>query len=203
MQTVLYQSRQITPPKVVCVGRNYKKHIEELDNEVPQEPVVFVKPNSAISQEVHFMPGEDVQYEAELSFLFRNGEIAALALGLDFTKRKLQKSLSSKGLPWERSKAFDGSAVFSEFVALEDKLSDLSFEFSVNGQVVQQGSVEQMIYKPDFLISHISEFMKFHDGDILMTGTPKGVGGFSSGDVFEGKVFVNDRQIVECHWDVC
>ncbi|MDH5219434.1 MAG: fumarylacetoacetate hydrolase family protein, partial [Gammaproteobacteria bacterium] len=126
----------------------------------------------------------------------------ALALGLDFTKRKLQKSLSSNGLPWERSKAFDGSAAFSEFVELNDELNDLSFEFLLNGKSVQKGSVDQMIYKPEFLLKHISEFMTFDDGDILMTGTPKGVGGFTSGDIFEGKVFAKDRQIIECGWRV-
>ena len=199
MKAVLVNQRQVMPSKVVCVGRNYVEHIQELCNEIPEEMVVFVKPNSAISDNLLSTHGEQLHYEGELCFMFEAGTFNAVGFGLDLTKRFLQTRLKAKGLPWERAKAFDGSVVFSPFVRFE-KSVDLSFILEINGTQQQRADQSLMMYKPDEILAEISTFMTLADGDIVMTGTPQGVGRVNPGDLFEGKVFESGQLLTSKKW---
>lgn len=214
MQTVTLVSsersaQQITPSKVICIGRNYVDHIKELANEIPDEMVVFLKPNSAISATLSAMHNDDVlHYEAELSFLYQGGKFTAVALGLDLTKRDVQGKLKAKGLPWERAKAFDGSAVFSDFVVIpKEGLSQLNLSLVINGELKQQGGVNLMLVKPDAILKELKTFIRFEDGDIVMTGTPKGVGVIGSEDSFVGQIYLQQEDsqmassaLLSCQW---
>ena len=201
MKQIRFENRNITPSKIVCVGRNYHAHISELGNEVPGEMVVFAKPNSSISSVLHaFHAGEVLHYEAELCFLFESGRFSAIGVGLDLTKRELQSKLKGKGLPWERAKGFDGAALFSEFVEMPKSLENVSFELDINGQNIQLGKTGQMIYKPAEILNEIASFMTLNDGDIVMTGTPKGVGCVNAGDVFHAKIYDSDKTIAGAEW---
>ncbi|MBC8441055.1 MAG: fumarylacetoacetate hydrolase family protein [Deltaproteobacteria bacterium] len=200
MKTIIVDNRVISPSKIVCCGRNYVEHIEELGSEVPDEPVIFMKPNSAISEQLHSFHLEPLHYEGELSFLFEDGRFSAVGFGLDITKRALQNKLKSKGLPWERSKAFDGSALFSKFIGIDQVSQNLSLELSINGKVVQSGDISLMLYKPHDILLHIQSFISLNNGDIVMTGTPKGVGQINSKDLFCGKVMDNDSLMTSSEW---
>ena len=202
MQSVLLNEQKITPSKVVCIGRNYVEHIEELNNEVPTEPVIFIKPNSAISSDIKTHATDAVHYEAEISFIIENNQFIGAGIGLDLTKREVQSTLKAKGLPWERAKGFDKSAVFSEFVRLNNKIETLRLVLSINNVTIQQASYDLMIYKPSQILEAVSEFMSFENGDILMTGTPKGVGKINLGDEFIGQLYDNDRLLVTKTWVV-
>lgn len=187
--------------KIICVGRNYAGHIKELENEVPSEPVIFMKPDTAIllKKQPFFIPdfSEDLQYEVELivkinkigkhiSAKFAHKYYDEISVGIDFTARDLQKKLKEKGLPWECSKAFDGSAVVGKWVPktkFTKEISDLNFRLEKNEEVVQEGFTKLMLYSVDELISYVSKFFTLKIGDIIFTGTPAGV----------GKVAVNDR----------
>ena len=184
--------------KIVCVGRNYVEHIKELNNLIPDEPVYFIKPDSSISDEI-ILPNSTMHYEGEICFLI--GKTLKVGFGFDFTLREIQKKLKEKGLPWERAKAFKNSAVFSDFVEFND-INNLSLEVYKNNQLVQKGSVKEMIYKPDFLIEDIDKIFGLNENDIVMTGTPKGVGVVNSGDKFEGRVYENSKLIVAKSWIV-
>ncbi len=192
--------RYVAPSKIICVGRNYVKHIEELGNEIPDDMVVFLKPNSAISEELHSFHQEQLHYEGELCFLFENGKLSAVGFGLDITKRELQSKLKSKGLPWERAKAFDGSAIFSQFVEIPNLSKKLTFELDINGKNIQSGSISLMIYKPEEILVELLTFMSLCNGDIVMTGTPMGVGPVNPGQSFAGKVKDNDEVITSAEW---
>ncbi len=200
METIIVENRYVTPSKIICVGRNYVQHIEELGNEIPDDMVVFLKPNSAISEELHSFHQEDLHFEGELSFLFENDGFSAVGFGLDITKRKLQSKLKSKGLPWERAKAFDGSALFSPFVEISNISQNLSFDLDINGKNIQVGNVDLMIYKPEDILAEILTFMSLSDGDIVMTGTPAGVGPINPGQVFAGRVKDNDVIVTSAEW---
>ena len=202
MQTVLFDGQPISPSKVVCIGRNYVEHIAELNNEVPTEPVIFVKPNSAISTEIKTHVVDAIHYEAEISFLMDNNQFVGVGVGLDLTKREVQSVLKSKSLPWERAKAFDASAVFSEFVSFEQPVDSLSLVLFINDQVIQQANYQLMIYKPAEIVTAVNEFMSFEKHDILMTGTPKGVGKINQGDKFTGQIFSQDTLIASQSWTV-
>jgi len=202
LQTIILDGKAIAPSKLVCVGRNYVEHINELDNEVPEEMVVFLKPNSAIGKEVNAFHQEDLHYEAELCFVYQEGRFGAVGFGLDLTKRALQSKLKAKGLPWERAKAFDGSAVLSEFVSIEKIEQSMTLELRINDKLIQQGGIELMIYKPDEILAQIQSFMTLEDGDVVMTGTPKGVGKVESGAKFQGKVLSNNRELISAYWQV-
>jgi len=206
-------NKTLLPSKIVCIGRNYVEHIHELANEIPDEMVVFLKPNSSISTQLAAVHLNDVlHYEAELCFLYEKGRFTAVAIGLDLTKREVQARLKSKGLPWERAKAFDGSAVFSSFINIENltetEFQQLNLLLSINGEVIQQGGVDLMMYKPDVILQELQGFMTLEDGDIVMTGTPKGVGVVQPGAEFVGQVFLNDtgnlekQLVVEEKWIV-
>ncbi|MDP8217976.1 MAG: fumarylacetoacetate hydrolase family protein, partial [Candidatus Theseobacter exili] len=139
--------REVTPSKIICIGRNYVEHVKELGDELPDEMVIFMKPNSALSGDLHLFHNEQIHYEGELSFLYEGGAFSALGFGFDLTKRALQRKLLAKGLPWERAKAFDGSAVFSEFVPFSGDFDSLTIRLKIDGLTVQSGGTELMIYK--------------------------------------------------------
>ncbi|MAG76785.1 MAG: 2-keto-4-pentenoate hydratase [Colwelliaceae bacterium] len=199
MKSIKFNGKEIQPSKVVCVGRNYVEHIKELNNEMPTEPVIFIKPNSAISNNLHTNETEEIHYEGEICFLINNGQIQGVGFGLDLTKRKVQSTLKNKGLPWERAKAFDKSAVFSEFVDCGE-LQSYRMELYINNELIQVANYDLMIHKPDALLNDITQFLTLEDGDIIMTGTPKGVGVVKLGDKFTAKLFSNDNLIIESSW---
>jgi len=199
----------ITPSKIVCIGRNYVDHIQELANEIPDEMVVFFKPNSAIASKLNAQHlGDELHYEAELSFLYQQGRFTAVALGLDLTKRAVQAKLKAKGLPWERAKAFDGSALFSDFIHFEqtkveaDLFEKLTLSLFINTEEKQQGGVALMMIKPDEILAELQKFTCLEDGDIVMTGTPKGVGVITAGDDFSGEVYLQGQStsLISCQW---
>jgi 2-keto-4-pentenoate hydratase/2-oxohepta-3-ene-1,7-dioic acid hydratase in catechol pathway len=202
MNFVTFESRCIYPSKIVCVGRNYAEHVAELNNAIPDEPVLFVKPNSAIADELYANDVSPIHYEGEIVCLIERAKIVALAFGFDLTKRDLQTGLKSKGLPWERAKAFDRSAVFSGFVELTVPMASVRMELWLNDGLVQSGGYEAMLFKPEFLLEDISRFMTLADGDLLMTGTPKGVGPLIRDDRFVGKLFSDDKLLLDQQWIV-
>jgi len=202
MKSVSLDGKEIYPSKIVCIGRNYVDHIKELGNEIPTEPVIFLKPNSAISADVHSGSSDEIHFEGEMTFMVIAGELAGVGFGLDLTKREVQSRLKGKGLPWERSKAFDGAAVFSEFVTFSGNISELRLELYINGHLVQEGGYALMMNKPADILKEVKSFLSFEDGDLIMTGTPKGVGRINSGDRFVGRLFEKEKLIVEGSWVV-
>lgn len=203
MNSILINQSEIFPSKVVCIGRNYVDHIKELNNETPDSMVFFFKPNSSISKNLIFPKGnKSCHYEAEISFLIEENKISAVAFGLDLTLREVQSKLKEKGLPWERAKAFNNSAVFSDFKSFNGELEELSVELYINDELKQKGGVDLMINKPQVIIDELLSFSNFEDGDILMTGTPQGVGEFNIGDVFLGKILYKNETIVEQRFEV-
>ncbi len=200
MKSVLFEGRSIYPTKIVCVGRNYVEHIKELGNEMPSSMVLFMKPNSAVTDILDSKEGS-LHYEGEISFLIKDLQIAGVGFGLDLTDRALQGRLKEKGLPWERAKAFDKAALFSEFVAIDkDDLTNLSLKLYINAKLKQGGGVELMIYKPNDIISEINSFSTLEDGDIVMSGTPKGVGRFNPGDRFLGEIWSGNKKLISKEW---
>ncbi|WJS94794.1 fumarylacetoacetate hydrolase family protein [Flavobacterium johnsoniae] len=196
--------------KIICVGRNYANHIEELKNERPSEPVVFMKPDSAVLLKQHpfVIPefSEDVHHEIEIIVKinkvgkyiepkFAHKYYDEISVGIDFTARDLQSKLKEKGLPWEKAKAFDGSAVIGDFLPKTDFVSmeNLNFELKTNGETVQKGNSSMMLWKIDELISHVSQFFTLKIGDIIFTGTPAGVSAIKPNDVLEG--FLEDKKL--------
>ncbi|MBL4899203.1 MAG: fumarylacetoacetate hydrolase family protein [Colwellia sp.] len=200
MKAVIVENEPVIPSKIICIGRNYVDHIAELGNEVPDEMVVFLKPNSAISTQLQSFHQEALHYEAELCFLYQQGKFSAVAVGLDLTKRTLQAQLKAKSLPWERAKAFNGAAVFSDFVLIDKINNDLSLTLVIDGNIVQAGGVELMMFKPDEILTQLQDFIDLEDGDIVMTGTPKGVGKIVSGSQFIAKVMCQDKTLVCSTW---
>ena len=190
--------------KIICIGRNYAKHIEELASERPDNPVVFLKPDSAIlpKKNPFFIPpfSKDVHYEVEvlvkinkvgkhIATRFSHKYYDEIGLGIDFTARDIQQHCKEKGLPWEKAKAFDGSAVVGEFYAKSQfDLENLSFQLIKNEEVVQDGNTQAMLWKIDELISYVSQYFTLKKGDIIFTGTPAGVGKVVENDVLVGKI---------------
>lgn len=199
MNFINYEGINLKPSKVICIGRNYVEHIKELENSVPEQPVVFIKPNSAISDEIH-LADDDIHYEGEICFLVQHKQFLAVGFGLDLTKRDIQTKLKDKGLPWERAKAFDGAAVFSEFKTIEGKINELRLELHINDTVVQQGGCELMLFKPKTILKDISEFLTIEDNDVIMTGTPAGVGKINRGDKFTGYIYSNNKLLLKHSW---
>jgi 2-keto-4-pentenoate hydratase/2-oxohepta-3-ene-1,7-dioic acid hydratase in catechol pathway len=201
MNTINVTGSTVFPSKIICVGRNYLAHIQELGNETPRSMVVFNKPNSAITNTLRSrIDDQALHYESELAFTVEHGKLAAVGFGLDLTKRTLQAALKEQGLPWERAKAFDGAALFSAFVALPKDISLLSLRLEVDGERRQAGGVDSMIYKPDAIIKELATFTTLEDGDIIMTGTPAGVGEIRPGQRFEGSVLQGDKLLVLAVW---
>lgn len=198
MKNIILKGGNIFPSKVVCIGRNYTEHIAELNNDTPDEMVFFIKPNSSITNKLVFPKAhESCHYEAEISFLMEEGKISAVGFGLDLTLREVQSKLKAKGLPWERAKAFDNSAVFSKFVNFDGDINKLEVELFINGELKQKGDTTLMINKPEEIIKEVNTFLSFDDGDILMTGTPKGVGKFVVGDEFLGRILYDGEVLIE------
>lgn len=185
------QVRHIIPSKIICIGRNYAEHIHELGNEIPDDMVVFLKPNSAITTTLRSHLDEPLHYEAELCFMVSNGQFSAVGVGLDMTKRQLQAKLKKQGLPWERAKAFDGSALFSDFIPITQGMHNGCFQLTIDNVVTQLGHQQLMMYQPQAIVNAISEFMTLNDGDIVMTGTPKGVGEVAANTQFELSMWAN------------
>jgi 2-keto-4-pentenoate hydratase/2-oxohepta-3-ene-1,7-dioic acid hydratase in catechol pathway len=201
MNTITFQNNTITPSKVVCIGRNYVEHIKELNNETPDTMVIFNKPNSAISNRLKYFAA-DTRFEGEICFLIENKKISGIGFGLDLTHANIQNKIKQKGWPWERAKAFNGSAVFSEFISFHGDITKIHFELFINDTLVQFADHDLMIYKPDQMINEIDTFMDLVDGDIIMSGTPKGVGTYQVGDKFVGKVYEDNTLLLESTWIV-
>lgn len=197
--------------KFICVGRNYSNHAKELNNEIPKDPVLFIKPDTALAR-----PGDDwyipeftenLQHEVEVLIKiskvgkyiqpeFAGNYYSEIGLGIDFTARDLQDRLKEKGLPWEKSKAFDRSALIGNFVSKEKfNLDNLNFSLVKNGNIQQKGNTSEMIFSFDYLISYISQYFTLKMGDIIFTGTPSGVSKLSENDFLEG--FIENEKIFE------
>ena len=191
--------------KIICVGRNYAEHIAELSNERPDEPVIFIKPDSAIllkgfpfvipefTKEVHYEVEVVVKINKvgkHISPKFAHKYYDQVSLGLDFTARDLQQKLKEKGLPWEKAKAFDNSAYVGDFLPKETlgDLDALPFALYKNEEVVQQGNTTQMLWKIDELIAEVSKYFTLKTGDLIFTGTPAGVGKIEEGDTLVGVI---------------
>jgi len=198
--------------KIICIGRNYREHAKELNNEVPEKPVFFIKPDNCLlrNNQPFFYPDftNDLHYELEvvlrinrlgrsINKKFAHRYYDAITLGIDFTARDLQQECKQKGLPWEMAKAFDYSAPIGPFIPKEDlgDLNSLDFFLKKNGEVVQHGNTADMIFGYDELIEHVSKFVTFRTGDLLFTGTPSGVGPVKVGDRLQA--YLGERLILD------
>jgi 2-keto-4-pentenoate hydratase/2-oxohepta-3-ene-1,7-dioic acid hydratase in catechol pathway len=198
--------------KIFCIGRNYSDHAKELGNAVPENPVVFCKPDTALVRdgEPFYHPdfSNDIHHEVELVIRihkmgkkiqekFAKNYFNEIGLGIDFTARDKQAELKAKGLPWELAKAFDGSAPIGELMSVEKlDLNNIQFSLTKNGVLVQEGNSSQMIFSFEQIVSFISQFFTLKVGDLIYTGTPAGVGKVSVGEKLEG--FIGDRKMLQC-----
>ncbi|NGF76448.1 fumarylacetoacetate hydrolase family protein [Fluviicola sp. SGL-29] len=198
--------------KIICIGRNYADHAKELKNEIPAEPVFFLKPDTALlkDNEPFYLPEftTDLHYECEvvvkiakvgknIQEKFAHKYYEQISLGIDFTARDLQSKCKEKGLPWEMAKAFDNSAPLSS-VFIDKKnvnLNDLKFHLDINGTTVQKGTTNDWIFHIDQVIAYVSRFMTLKTGDLIFTGTPAGVGPVAIGDRLEG--YIGDRKMFD------
>ncbi|MDD5406695.1 MAG: fumarylacetoacetate hydrolase family protein [Sulfurovaceae bacterium] len=196
MQTVQFNNKAITPSKVVCIGRNYVEHIYELGNEIPENMVLFNKPNSAITNNLKFYQN-DCRFEGEICFLIIDKKLKGIGFGLDLTKADIQNHLKAKGLPWERAKGFDGSCVLGKFISLDGNLETLEMKLYINDHLQQHATYELMIYKPLEILQEIQTFMSLEDGDIIMSGTPKGVATYSKADIFQAEIYIDGKCIIQ------
>jgi acylpyruvate hydrolase len=198
--------------KILAIGRNYAEHIEELNNERPAEPVVFMKPDTALlkNNEPFYHPdfSSDIHFEVEILLkIAKEGKyiqekFAAkyydkIGIGIDFTARDLQSKAKEKGLPWLLAKGFNGSAPISDFLPREQfDLENLNFGLEVDGETRQRGNTKLMLFKFDYLISYLSRYITLKKGDIIFTGTPKGVGPVRQGNVLSA--CIEDQKLLEC-----
>ena len=195
--------------KIICIGRNYVDHIKELNSEKPSDPVIFLKPDTSIllKKQPFFIPdfSNDLHYEVELlvkinklgkhiDVKFAHKYYDEISVGIDFTARDLQNRLKNKGLPWEKAKAFDGSAVIGKWVNKSDyqDVENLNFELRKNDQTVQRGLTKLMLYSVDELIAYVSKYFTLKIGDIIFTGTPAGVGPVAINDQLKGYLEGNE-----------
>lgn len=199
--------------KIICIGRNYAKHVKELSNEVSENPVIFLKPDTALlrNNQPFFIPdfANDFHYETELvikinrlgkniSSQFAHRYYDEVGMGIDFTARDLQTELKAKGLPWEKAKAFDSSAAISSNFIAKNTFKDvqnLNFKLLVNGNERQNGYTGDMLFKVDEIIAYVSNFFTLKIGDLIYTGTPEGVGSVHIGDRFE--VFLENQKLMD------
>ncbi len=197
--------------KIICIGRNYAAHIEELGNERPEHPVIFMKPDTALlrNNDAFFYPDftSDIHFECELVVKinkvgkhikkeFAGKYYNEIGLGIDFTARDIQSRSKEKGLPWETAKAFDNSAPISQFIAKENyDLTKTTFTLKVNEEIRQQADTSLMLWPVDELITYVSKFFTLKKGDIIFTGTPKGVGPIAIGDRLRG--YIGDKQMFD------
>ena len=198
--------------KIICVGRNYAAHAKELGNDVPDEPVIFMKPKSALLQShtPFYYPEftNELNYECELVLrISKNGKYIqerhaanyynGITVGIDFTARDLQNDLSAKGLPWEKAKAFDNSAAIGKFIDITPGFNKKNINFSLykNKELVQEGNSGQMTFNFESIIAHVSTFFSLNIGDLIFTGTPAGVGECVVGDELEG--FIDKEMLLK------
>lgn len=199
--------------KIICIGRNFSEHAKELGNVTPKEPVFFLKPDTALlkDNEPFYIPdfSQNIQYEVELVVKinkvgkniqekFAQNYFSEIGLGIDFTARDLQNELKTEGLPWEKAKAFDNSAVISNQFIPVSSISDINnIEFSLNKnkQRVQIGNSNQMLFNIYTIIHHVSKYITLKTGDLIFTGTPSGVGKIEIGDILEG--YLGDKKMFE------
>ena len=198
--------------KILCIGRNYTAHIEELNNEKPDEPVIFTKPDTALlkNNAPFYYPEftKDIHHEVEIILRickegkhiapkFAHKYYDAIGLGIDFTARDIQAKAKAKGLPWALAKGFNGSAPISELLPLSEfeDLKNINFSLQVNGEVKQKGNTSLMLFPFDEIICYISKFITLKQGDIIFTGTPEGVGPIQVGDQLEG--FIEDKKMFD------
>lgn len=197
--------------KIICIGRNYAEHAKELGNEVPESPVIFMKPDTAVLKKGSdfYIPefSNDVHYELEVVLKISKGGkyiqeenadkyYEEIGLGIDFTARDLQSELKGKGLPWELAKGFDGSAVVSEFYKKDDfDMKNINFSLKKNKEEVQNGNTSLMIFSPEKIIEFVSQYFTLRVGDLIFTGTPKGVGKVSENDILEA--FLEDQKVFD------
>ena len=196
--------------KIICVGRNYVEHIKELNNEAPKDPVLFLKPDTAIllKKQPFFIPEFSNEVHHEVEILVKINRIGKhidrkfahkyydeIGLGIDFTARDLQSKLKEKGLPWEKAKAFDGAAVIGNFLSKSDfkDIDNINFRLEKNGKVQQTGNTSLMLWKIDTLIEYISKYFTLKIGDIIFTGTPSGVAKVNSNDILKG--FIEEKEL--------
>ena len=200
--------------KIIGIGRNYVNHIEELNNERPEEPVIFMKPDTAVlkKDEVFYIPDFSNEIHHEVEVLVKISKVGKyietkfahkyydeIGLGIDFTARDVQTKLKEKGLPWEKAKAFDGSAIIGDFLPKNDFISveNITFELQKNGTTVQKGNTSHMLWKIDEIISHISQYFTLKTGDIIFTGTPEGVAKVAPNDLLEG--YIDNKKVLRLH----
>ena len=200
MSTITFNGREIRPGKVICVGKNYAAHISEMNSVPAENMVVFMKPATAIGTELYAVMDEPLHYEGEICLLVQQGMIAGVGFGLDLTKRETQSKLKAAGLPWERSKAFTGSALFSEFVPAPADLSELGVELIVDDATRQKGDVSLMLYPPDIILAELKQFLLLEDFDVIMTGTPAGVGAVQPGEQFVGRILAGEQTLTSGTW---
>ena len=198
--------------KIICVGRNYKNHVNELNNIVPTEPIIFLKPDTSIilKKQPFFIPdfSNDIHYEVEvivkinrvgkyISKEFAHKYYDKIGLGVDFTARDIQRNQKKFGLPWEKAKAFDGSALIGKWVNKTsfDDINDINFSLMKNNELVQQGNTSQMLWDIDSIIAYVSSFFTLKIGDIIFTGTPAGVGAVKENDKLKG--FINGDEFFD------
>ena len=168
---------------------------------VPSDQMtVFMKPNACISDQLLAHRGEQIHFETEICLLIQGGAVAGVGVGLDLTKRATQKKLKDAGLPWERSKAFEGSAVFSRFVDAPESLTDIELELCVDGELRQTGGPKQMLYKPHTILEELRSFLPLEDSDVVMTGTPSGVGPVERDALFEARLLHANTELVSASW---
>ena len=185
--------------KVVCIGRNYIEHIKELDNETPKSPVIFIKPNTSITDKINLPKNREIHYECEIVLKINSdSKIIAVGVGLDLTDRSLQSKLKAKGLPWELAKGFDGATILSDFVEInENDIPKLSMKAYKNNELVQHANYDLMIYKPQQILEYLKEMsISLTETDCLMTGTPKGVGIIEQTDTFKLDLYLEDKIIL-------
>ena len=198
--------------KIICIGRNYKNHVNELNNIVPTEPVIFLKPDTSIilKKQPFFIPdfSNDIHYEVEvivkinrvgkyISKEFAHKYYDKIGLGIDFTARDIQQNQKQFGLPWEKAKAFDGSALIGKWVNKTsfDDINDINFSLMKNNELVQQGNTSQMLWDIDSIVAYVSSFFTLKIGDIIFTGTPAGVGAVKENDNLKG--FINGDEFFD------
>ncbi|EAZ79079.1 fumarylacetoacetate hydrolase family protein [Algoriphagus machipongonensis] len=198
--------------KIICVGRNYVAHIEELQNEKPSNPVVFLKPETAVLKKgaPFFYPdySDNIHYEGEVVLKinkegkyiekkFAHRYVSEIGFGVDFTARDLQDQCKAKGLPWEIAKAFNGSAPIGTFIPVAEipDLKNIDFHLSINGEVKQKGNTSLMLFDFETIIEYVSQFFMLKKGDLIFTGTPAGVGPIHKGDRLEG--FIGTKKLLD------
>jgi len=198
--------------KIICIGRNYAEHAKEMKSAIPTEPVFFMKPDTALikDNQPFYLPdfSKLIHHEVEIvlkinkngkniSEEFANKYFDEIGIGIDFTARDIQESSKAKGLPWEKSKAFDGSAPISGFVSKKDysDLTNLNFHLEINGNTVQHGNTKDLLFSFEKVIAYISKFITLKQGDLIFTGTPEGVGAVKAGDKLSA--FIENKKMME------